>query len=108
MGQRHCGSTALVVGTAVMAASTGILFPVIAYWTSIISTGRGLAFGRQMAAANLGQMLGSASIGVLSNTHSTAEVSFLPAGIGAHVAAMLSVMMRNKLQGTSRRVFPDS
>ena len=99
---------AMVIGTAVMAATTGILFPVISYWMSMISSGRGLAFGRQTAASNLGQMLGSVSVGILFNASSAAIYSVIPAIIGALAGVFVSLRLHATLFTLSRRAFTPS
>lgn len=98
-------ANSLVIATAVMAASTGILFPVISYWISLIASGRGLAFGRQTSAANLGQMLGSASVGLLANVPSASAWSFIPAVLAAFVGTFVSLGLHKKLSVTSQRAF---
>ena len=98
-------ATILVVGTAVMAASTGILFPVISYWISMIPADRGLTFGRQTAATNLGQVLGSVSIATLSSASFGPIASVLPATLGALIGVAISLRLHRSLSATSRRAF---
>ena len=57
---------ALVVAVGLIAASGGILSPIVAYWISLGANGRqGTDLGLQTSAASLGQALGSAMGGLL-------------------------------------------
>lgn len=56
----------LLLGVGVIAASSGILIPALAYLVSLAAGARqGAAFGKQTAAASLGQAAGSAAAGGL-------------------------------------------
>ena len=72
-----------VVAVALVAASAGILSPIVTYWVSLgAGKTQGAALGRVTAAASLGQAVGSAAGGVLFN------VALLP-NAGFTVAALI-------------------
>jgi MFS family permease len=75
-------SMVLAVGS--VAASAGILSPIVTYWISLVSPEReGTELGLQTAAASLGQALGSAIGGLLF------EVRILPGGSFVAPAALV-------------------
>jgi predicted MFS family arabinose efflux permease len=62
------GYFALVLAVGLVAASAGILSPIVAYWISLgAHESQGTKLGLQTASASLGQTLGSAIGGLLFN-----------------------------------------
>lgn len=90
----------VVVGT--VAASAGVLLPILTYWISLgAGTAQGAEFGRQAAVASFGQALGSAGGGMLFAFEGVPDLGFLlPAGL-ILIAAAASLRL-------SRRLSPDS
>lgn len=57
---------AMLLGIGLVAAASGLLIPVLAYWVSLAAgSAQGAALGKQTAAASLGQAAGSAAAGWL-------------------------------------------
>lgn len=69
---------ATTLGVGLIAASAGILAPIATYWTSL-SAGeqQGTALGRQTAATNLGQTIGSGVAGLLFGVAILPNASFI-------------------------------
>ena len=78
----------MIVAVALVAASAGILSPIVTYWVSLSAGAtQGVDLGRVTAAASLGQALGSAAGGLLF------AVAFLPgAAFTAAAAVVLSAI----------------
>lgn len=69
--------TATAIAVALVAASAGILSPVVTYWISLGAGERqGTELGRQTAAASLGQAVGSAAGGLLFSVTFVPNASF--------------------------------
>ncbi|WP_287350085.1 hypothetical protein [Mesorhizobium sp.] len=63
----------------VVAASAGIINPLVAYWPSRITTrNRGMELGIQSAAVSLGLSVGSAAAGLLFGFPGLQGAAFLP------------------------------
>lgn len=82
------GYLALVLAVGLIAASAGILSPIVTYWISLSADeSQGAELGLQTAAASLGQALGSAAGGLLF------DASILPvAPFTVPAAAVLAVL----------------
>jgi predicted MFS family arabinose efflux permease len=77
--------TILLVGVGAIAAGGGIVFPVLTYWLSLAAgRAQGAELGKQAAAANLGQAIGSGAGGLLF------EISFLPSASFMGMTVLLS------------------
>jgi len=76
------GYIATSIAVALVAASAGILPPVVTYWVSL-SAGEteGAELGRLTAAASLGQAVGSAGGGMLFNVSLVGNATFIAAAI---------------------------
>lgn len=69
---------ATMLAVALIAASAGILAPIATYWTSLSAGGQqGAALGRQTAATNLGQTVGSGIAGLLFGITVLPNASFI-------------------------------
>ena len=87
----------LAVVSAV-AASAGVLSPLLTYWISRTSgPAQGWQLGRQTAAASLGVTAGSAAAGLLFNVPALTGVPFLLAAALAGAAVVLSLPLRRAL-----------
>ena len=70
--------TLMLTVVGLVAASAGILSPILTYWISIKSgTAQGAAFGKQAAASSLGVTVGSAVGGLLFNVAPLPNASFI-------------------------------
>ena len=70
--------TLMLTVVGVVAASAGILSPILTYWISIKSgAAQGAAFGKQAAASSLGVTAGSAAGGLLFNVGALPNASFV-------------------------------
>ena len=80
---RASDSTLMLVVIGAVAASAGILSPILTYWISAkAGSAQGWELGKQTAAASLGVTLGSAAGGLLFNVAALAGASFvLTAGL---------------------------
>lgn len=82
---RACDFTLMLIVIGAVAASAGILLPILTYWISV-NAGRaqGWELGKQTAAASLGVTVGSAAGGLLFNIAGFPGASFvLVAGVTA-------------------------
>ena len=78
-----------VVGA--VAASAGILSPILTYWiSSKAGSAQGWELGKQTAAASLGVTLGSAAGGLLFNVAGFPGASFILAAVLAALGLVLS------------------
>lgn len=78
-------SVTLSIAVALVAASAGILSPIVTYWISLgAGEAQGAELGRATAAASLGQALGSAAGGLLFN------VTILPGAAFTATAAIVA------------------
>jgi DHA1 family multidrug resistance protein-like MFS transporter len=74
----------MIVSVALVAASAGILAPIVTYWVSLSAGAtQGVDLGRVTAAVSLGQALGSAGGGLLF------AVAFLPGAAFTVTAAVV-------------------
>jgi predicted MFS family arabinose efflux permease len=77
--------TILLLGVGAIAAGGGIVFPVLTYWLSLAAgAAQGAELGKQSAAGNLGQAIGSGVGGLFFG------ISFLPSASFMGMAALLS------------------
>jgi MFS family permease len=82
-------SNSLLAATALVAATGGLLTPVLAYWVSRISgRGQGAELGLQTAAVGLGQTFGAVSAGLLFEFNDIFGASLLVPGAMAIAAGM--------------------
>lgn len=99
------GTTAIFVAVGLIAASAGILSPILALWISLASgTAQGGALGRQSAASSLGQTIGSALGGFLFGFSQSPAAAFLVAA----VAALAGYGFALRLPGRLARLAPSS
>ena len=76
------GYLAMTITVALVAASAGILPPIVTYWVSLkAGETEGAEQGRLTAAASLGQAVGSAGGGMLFNVSLIASATFIGAAI---------------------------
>lgn len=89
----------LFVAVGLIAASAGILSPILAFWVSqAAGPAQGSELGRQSAAASLGQTIGSAIGGLLFGLIPIfPDVAFLAAAIAALVGGGLALRLPNML-----------
>ncbi len=81
-----------------VAASAGILSPILTYWiSSEAGSAQGWELGKQTAAASLGVTLGSAAGGLLFNVATFPGASFILAGALAALGCMLSLRLPHLL-----------
>ena len=85
-----------VVGA--VAASAGILSPILSYWLSR-NAGRaqGWQFGNQTAAVSLGTATGSVAVGFLSGVGSIPDAAFLLTAAGVALGVLLSLRLPGQL-----------
>ena len=83
-------STGLMLATGAIAASAGVLLPVLAFWVTL-AAGRmqGRELGRQSSVSSLGQAIGSALAGFLASTPAPLNGGLLLIGAAAAAAAVL-------------------
>jgi predicted MFS family arabinose efflux permease len=82
----------MLVVTGAVAASAGILGPILTYWVSTkAGTAQGAQLGRQTAAASLGGAAGSAGGGLLFNVAGLPGASFLIITLLTGVGVLLSL-----------------
>jgi MFS family permease len=90
------GSMMAVIGA--VAASAGILSPILTYWISTnAGAAQGWQLGKQTAAASLGVTAGSATVGLLFNVAAYPGAAFLLAGGLALVGLLFSIGLPNLL-----------
>lgn len=88
--------------TGAVAASVGILTPILTYWISSKAGGaQGTQLGRQAAVASLGAAVGSAAGGLLFNVAWPPGASFVFPGVLAALAVVLSLGLSRKLWNSS-------
>lgn len=85
----------LFVAVGLIAASAGILSPILAFWVSLAAgSAQGSELGRQSAASSLGQAIGSATGGLLFGLIPIfPDVAFLAAAIAALVGGGLALRL---------------
>jgi MFS family permease len=88
--------TLAVIGA--VAASAGILSPILTYWISIkAGRAQGAELGKQTAASSLGAAVGSAAGGLLFDVASPPHASFLLVAVLTVLGALLSLGLPNAL-----------
>lgn len=84
--------TLMLVVVGAVAASAGILSPILTYWISAkAGSAQGWEIGKQTAAASLGVTLGSAAGGLLFNVAAVPGASFVLTAILVMLGALLSL-----------------
>ena len=90
--------TSMMVVIGAVAASAGILSPILTYWISTqAGSAQGWQLGKQTAAASLGVTAGSAAVGLLFNVAAFPGVSFVLAGGLAVLGSLLSLGLPHRL-----------
>ncbi len=88
----------MMVVIGAVAASAGILSPILTYWISTqAGSAQGWQLGKQTAAASLGVTAGSAAVGLLFNVAAFPGVSFVLAGGLAVLGSLLSLGLPHRL-----------
>lgn len=98
---------AMLFGVGLVAAAAGMLIPALVYLVSLAAGAQqGAAIGRQTAAANLGQAVGSVAVGWLFAVHIEMPFWVIAAllGLGAVVALHVSNTMNRFFEVSSGRV----
>lgn len=98
------GGTALMLATGAIAASAGVLLPVLAFWITLAAGAmQGLELGRQSSFASLGQAVGSALAGLLAATPGSLNGGILLTGVTlAGTAAWMLPRLPGRLQTIAR------
>ncbi|MEO6437336.1 MAG: MFS transporter [Tepidisphaeraceae bacterium] len=90
--------TLMMVVIGAVAASAGILSPILTYWISTqAGSAQGWQLGKQTAAASLGVTVGSAAVGLLFNVAAFPGASFVLAGGLAALGLALSLGLPHRL-----------
>lgn len=96
-------SITMSIAVALVAASAGVLSPIVTYWVSLgAGDTRGADLGRATAAASLGQALGSAAggllfdVSVLPGAAFTVTASVVVAGVAASLGLPRLLMQRQE------------
>jgi predicted MFS family arabinose efflux permease len=90
--------TLMLVVVGAVAASAGILSPILTYWISVkAGSAQGWELGRQTAAASLGVTLGSAAGGLLFNVAALPGASFVLTALLAALGFVLSLTLPHLL-----------
>ena len=90
--------TLMMVVISAVAASAGILSPIITYWISArAGSAQGWELGKQAAASSLGATVGSAAGGLLFTVTVPAGASFVLAALLAVLGLVLSLKLPNLL-----------
>lgn len=93
------GLLPLAVAVGLVAVSGGILVPVLTYWISLAAGSRqGADLGSQVAAASLGQAIGSAVVGLLLNSDAVRGAPFLLAAALLALSAAMSFSRARRLR----------
>lgn len=93
------GYLSTTIAVALVAASAGILSPIVTYWVSLgAPETQGADLGRAAAAASLGQTIGSAAGGLLFNLSALPGASFTVTAIVVSVGLMASFRLPKLLQ----------
>lgn len=80
-----------------VAASAGVLPPILSFWISMQAGDEDQKFGLQATATNLGVTLGSAAGGLLSDLPALPDIAFILAAGLAATGVLLSVRLPRKL-----------
>ena len=95
---RASSFTLMLIVIGAVAASAGILSPIITYWiSSKAGKAQGAELGKQTAAASLGAAIGSAAGGLLFNFAGVPGASFLLVSAFAAFGMLLSFRLQNLL-----------
>ncbi len=95
--------TLMLVVIGAVAASAGVLSPLLTYWISAkAGSAQGWELGKQTAAASLGVTVGSAAGGLLFNVAALPGASFVLAALLAAVGFILSLRLPNLLVPRNR------
>lgn len=87
-------AAAMFVSIGLIAASAGILSPILALWVSLASgPAQGRALGRQTASSSLGQSIGLALGGFLFSLTVFPDAAFLVAAAAALVGGILALRL---------------
>ena len=90
--------TSMLAGVGAVAASAGILSPVLTYWISKkAGNAQGWELGKQTAAASLGITIGSAAGGVLFNSAALPGAPFVLAAALVGMGMLLSLGLAGRL-----------
>ena len=90
------------IAVALVAASSGILSPIVTYWVSLTaSETQGADLGGLTAASSLGQALGSAGGGLLFNTQVLPGASFALAALIVLAGLMATLPLRRLLPAST-------
>lgn len=93
------GLLALSVVVGLVAASGGVLVPVFTYWVSLAAgPQQGTNLGSQVAAASLGQGIGSAIVGLTYNTDLVTGAPFVLAATLLVLSAVMSCSAAGRLR----------
>lgn len=99
----------MLVVTGAVAATIGILSPILTYWISSKAGGaQGAQLGRQAAVASLGAAVGSAAGGFLFNVAWLPSATFIFPGVLATFAVVLSLGLSKRLLPSSTAQAPDT
>lgn len=92
------GSDGLLASTGMVAASGGLLAPILAYWVSRISgRGQGTELGLQTAAVSLGQAVGAIGPGLLPKPSHVFDAASLVPTVIAAIAVVASLRLTSLL-----------
>ena len=95
--------TLMLTVVGVVAASAGILSPILTYWVSSkAGHARGAELGKQTAASSLGAAAGSAAGGLLFDVAPLPHASFLLVTVLTVLGVLLSLGLPNQLVGRKR------
>jgi len=88
------GLSEMLFAVSVVAASAGVISPLLAFWVSrITARSQGVELGVQSAIVSLGQSVGSAGAGLLFGFYGLQGAGFLAAAVAMGVAAMASLKL---------------
>lgn len=93
------GAVALFVAVGLIAASAGLLSPILAFWLSLAAgPAQGGELGRQIAASSLGQAIGSALGGLMFGLFPLfPDAAFLGAAVAALAGGRLALRLAMRL-----------
>jgi MFS family permease len=94
---------AVMLSVVIVAASAGILSPIVTYWISLSAVKRqGAELGWQTAAASLGQAIGSAAGGLLFHFSLVPNAPFTLIAIVVFAGFILSLRLSHMLTGATK------
>jgi MFS family permease len=101
------GSNGLLLATGTVAASGGLLTPIITYWVSRISgRGQGAELGLQTAVVSLGQTFGSVGAGLLFGLYGVPGAAFLLPAAAIGIAAVAALKLPTLLGSPESKAGP--